>query len=68
MAEMNLAGRAQAVLGAISPDKLGITLTHERLLIDMSPLFGPPDRAGAKGFYYEPVSLETVGRIRHWTS
>ena len=66
MTEMNLAGKAQTVLGAISPGKLGVTLTNERLLIDMSPLFGPPDRAGAKGFYYEPVSLETVGRIRHW--
>ena len=66
MAEMNLAGKAQTVLGVISPEKLGVTLTHEHLLIDMSPLFAPPERAGAKGFYYEPVSLETVGRIRHW--
>ena len=50
MAEMNLAGRAQTVLGVISPEKLGVTLTHEHLLIDMSPLFAPPERAGAKGF------------------
>ena len=68
MAEFNIAGRAQTVLGAIAPEQLGITLTHEHLLIDMSPLFGPPEQAGAKGFYYEPVSLETAGRIRHWSA
>ena len=68
MAEFNIAGKAQTVLGAIEPERLGITLTHEHLLIDMSPLFGPPEQAGAKGFYYEPVSLETAGRIRHWAA
>ena len=67
MAGFNLAGKVQTVLGEVEPEQLGITLTHEHLLIDMSPLFAPPERAGAKGFYYEPVSLKTVGRIRHWT-
>lgn len=66
MAEFNIAGMVQTVLGPIEPEELGITLTHEHLLIDMSPLFSPPEQAGAKGFYYEPVSLETAGRIRHW--
>lgn len=66
MTDFNLAGKVQTVLGAIEPEELGITLTHEHLLIDMSPLFAEPQQAGAKGFYYEPVSLETVGRIRHW--
>ena len=66
MANFNLAGSVQTVLGAINPAQLGITLTHEHLLIDMSPLFAPPEQAGAKGFYYEPVSLRNVGRIQHW--
>ena len=66
MGEFNIAGKAQTVLGPIAPEELGVTLTHEHLLIDMSPLFSPPEQAGAKGFYYEPVSLETAGRIRHW--
>lgn len=68
MAEFNLAGKVQTVLGAIEPDRLGITLTHEHLLIDMSPLYAPPQQAGAKGFYYEPVSLQNVGRIKHWAA
>ena len=62
-----MAGKAQTVLGTIDPSQLGITLTHEHLLIDMSPLFDPPEQAGAKGFYYQPVSMENVGRIRHWS-
>lgn len=66
MATSGLAGRVQTVLGPIAPQELGVTLTHEHLLIDMSPLFSPPEQAGAKGFYYEPVTLETAGRIRHW--
>ncbi len=68
MASQNLAGKVQTVLGVIEPERLGITLTHEHLLIDMSPLFVPPQQAGAKGFYYEPVSLQTAGRIRHWAA
>ena len=67
MSEFNIAGKAQTVLGPIDPSQLGVTLTHEHLLIDMSPLFDPPEQAGAKGFYYKPVSLENVGRIRHWS-
>ena len=66
MANFDLAGRVQTVLGPIAPEELGVTLTHEHLLIDMSPLFAPPEQAGAKGFYYEPVSMATIGRIRHW--
>lgn len=66
MAGFNIEGKVQTVLGPIEPEQLGVTLTHEHLLIDMSPLFAEPQQAGAKGFYYEPVSLETAGRIRHW--
>ena len=66
MADFNIAGKVQTVLGQIDSAQLGVTLTHEHLLIDMSPLFGPPQQASAKGFYYEPVSLQTVGRIQHW--
>ena len=66
MADFNIAGKVQTVLGPVDPEQLGITLTHEHLLIDMSPLFGPPEQASAKDLYYQPVSLQNVGRIRHW--
>ncbi len=43
-----------------------MTLTHEHLLIDVSVLYSSQERASAKGFFHQPVSVETIGRIRHW--
>ena len=66
MADGSIAGRIQTVLGPINPGRLGVTLTHEHLLSDLSsqrPLQGP---ASARGFYDKPVSLETVGRIKYY--
>ncbi len=65
MADNSMAGKVQTVTGAISPEQLGTTLTHEHLLLDISILGGPPEEASAREFYYKPVSLETVGYIRH---
>jgi len=62
----NLVGKVQTVLGPIGAEQLGVTLTHEHLLIDLSVAYDPPDSASAKGFYHMPVSQETVGRIRHY--
>ena len=66
MANESMVGKAQTVLGAIEPSALGITLTHEHLLIDLSRLFAPPDEAGARATYYAPLTQETLSRIRHY--
>lgn len=66
MEPSSLTGKVQTVLGPMSPDELGITLTHEHILWDLSALFIPEDRASAKAFFHKPVSLETVGRTRHY--
>jgi phosphotriesterase-related protein len=66
MATKDLAGKVQTVLGPINPDRLGVTLTHEHLLIDLSVVMKPKDRATDKDFYNKPVSLETAGQIRHY--
>ena len=63
MAIPNLAGSVQTVLGPIGPEKLGVTLTHEHLLVDLSATHSRLDIASARGFYERPVSLETLGRI-----
>jgi phosphotriesterase-related protein len=63
--ELNIAGKIQTVLGTIGPDELGVTLTHEHLLIDLSVVYETPASASEKGFFNSPVSLETLGRIRH---
>ncbi len=61
-----LAGKIQTVLGPIEPGNLGITLTHEHLLVDLTVAHGPPISASDIGFYREPVSQETLGRIRYY--
>ena len=62
--DRDLTGMAQTILGPISPDQLGVTLTHEHLLIDLSVVFKPEDRPEAKEFFNRPVTMETMGRIR----
>ena len=62
----DLAGKVQTVLGPIGPEQLGVTLTHEHLLVDLSVVYRQPDTASGKGFYDQPVSVEIVGRIRHY--
>ena len=59
-------GMAQTVLGPVSPDELGVTMTHEHLLLDMTAARGVPTEASAREFYNKPVSLETLGYIRHY--
>ena len=59
-------GRVQTVLGTIMPDELGVTLTHEHLLIDLSPSVEPPAEASARALHFAPVSQETLGQIRYY--
>ena len=59
-------GLVQTVLGAIQPDDLGVTLTHEHLLIDLAFHREPPSEASLREIYYRPVTLETVGYLKHY--
>ena len=58
-------GKVQTVLGTINPEQLGVTLTHEHLLIDLSFNWSPPAEASAKAFYHNALS-SVVGHIRHY--
>lgn len=62
----NLVGKVQTVLGPIDPERLGVTLTHEHLLIDLTVAHRPSSNASDMGFYHKPVSPETLGRIRYY--
>lgn len=68
MANNSVAGKAQTVLGPIEPNRLGMTLTHEHLLIDLSSQQRPDAKSSDKGFYEKPVSLETLGPIRYYSA
>ena len=69
MNKNDLRGKAQTVLGPIEPEALGITLTHEHLLIDLTGIFIPPETASEIGLSRQPVSLENLWWISyHWAS
>ena len=69
MNKNDLTGKAQTVLGPIEPEALGITLTHEHLLIDLTGVFIPPETASEIGLSRQPVSLENLWWIQyHWAS
>jgi len=58
------AGRIQTVLGAITPEAMGVTLPHEHLLIDFKVMFSEPAATSDKGRAREPVSLANLGWVR----
>lgn len=48
---------------------VGLTLTHEHLLIDFTTVLSEPDTSSEKGLMSEPVSLENLWWVRqNWTS
>jgi phosphotriesterase-related protein len=69
MANAAVAGMAQTVLGPVPAEALGVTLTHEHLLVDISCAFIEPTAATEKRMAYEPVSLENLWWVRyHWAN
>ena len=54
------------MLGLIEPEKLGITLTHEHLLIDLSFLRPEPAEAHARQIFHNPLTLETLRYVKHY--
>ncbi len=69
MAASNLAGKVQTVLGTIEPDDLGVTVTHEHLLMNFKPLFVEPTTAGDRGISQRPITLDDLAWIRfNWAS
>jgi phosphotriesterase-related protein len=55
----------QTVLGPIAPEALGVTMTHEHLLVDFRYSFREPEALHEKRMAYAPWSLELAGWIRH---
>jgi phosphotriesterase-related protein len=60
-----LSGLSQTVLGPVSPQKLGPTMTHEHLLIDFAMMFTLPAEASQRHLALQPVTLENLGWIRY---
>lgn len=65
MPDSGLAGKAQSVLGPVPEDQLGVSLTHEHLLIDLGSTFHPPEDASSYSFAYQPVTMENLWWVRY---
>ena len=59
----DLVGKVQTVLGLINPEVMGITITHEHLLVDEAHLFHEPHDPEKKATFYAPLSMEVLSRM-----
>src|SRR5271170_1361707 len=57
-------GKVMTVRGPIEPRKLGITMMHEHLLVDLTRFFAEPSSGDEKKHAHEPVTMEALGWIR----
>ncbi|MBM3949555.1 MAG: hypothetical protein FJ312_10055 [SAR202 cluster bacterium] len=63
MPKSKMSGKIQTVLGPIEPEKLGITHTHEHLLIDLACYFQVPDAASERVLINAPLTMDRLGNI-----
>ena len=61
--KQNIVGKVQTVLGLIAPETMGITITHEHLLVDEAHLYHEPLDPEKKATFYAPLSMEILSRI-----
>ncbi|MBM3949453.1 MAG: hypothetical protein FJ312_09525 [SAR202 cluster bacterium] len=61
MSPKGMSGKVQTVLGPIEPDRLGITLTHEHLLIDLRCYFLMPEEASKRYYVDKPLTMDMLG-------
>ena len=66
MSKQDQKGKIQTVLGLIDPQDLGLTMTHEHLLIDFSVMFNPTPDVTTQRMAPAPVSMENLGWIRQY--
>jgi phosphotriesterase-related protein len=58
-------GQIQTVLGPIPSDRLGMTSTHEHILVDLSGLQKVPLEASRRARFHAPVTMELLGSINY---
>jgi phosphotriesterase-related protein len=62
---VDLTGTIQTVAGPIPGERLGVTMTHEHLLVDLSGLQKAPIEATRRAKFYAPVSIELLGSFNY---
>jgi phosphotriesterase-related protein len=56
---------AQTVAGSVPADALGVTMMHEHLLIDTTPMLVEPREASRRTAFHAPLTVNLLGRIRY---
>ena len=56
---------AQTVAGPVPADALGVTMMHEHLLIDTTPMLVEPREASRRTAFHAPLTVNLLGRIRY---
>lgn len=68
MAISERSGKIQTVLGPIEPSELGVTVTHEHALIDLSCYFKMPEEASERWYIDAPFTMDIRGNIgKRWS-
>ncbi len=57
-------GKVHTVLGAIAPEELGVTVTHEHLLMSGECYFVEPEEASKRAYVDAPLTVDMLGIIR----
>ena len=67
MPREGMAGRVQTVLGTVDPHRLGPTLTHEHLLVDVECYLVEPDEASERSYLDAPIAMDNLGAtVSRW--
>ncbi len=57
-----MTGKVQTVLGPIEPSAMGVTLTHEHILLDLTCYYAQPDEASRRWYHDKPFTMDMVGK------
>ena len=63
MSENEMSGKALTVLGPIDPAELGVTITHEHLLLDITCYVTEAQEASRRAFRDAPVTIESLSQL-----
>ena len=63
MTRQDLIGTVLTVLGPIAPEDMGVTMTHEHLLVDETQLYHEPDEPDKKATFHAPLAMEVLSRM-----
>ena len=61
--ETKTTGKIQTVLGMIKPENLGLTVTHEHLLVDLMCYFYEPEEASRRSYIDKPFTMDIRGEL-----